>query len=126
MHSGLVYFQSLILFLDAPFATDTIYAGLQLVMANEVGPAQRHTAFAIRFIIGGNSGFTAIRGRRIKMQRGDIILTPKWNWHDHGKDGSGPMIWLDGLDLPNFLLFLPNILLILATQQMMWTPRPQL
>lgn len=39
------------------------------------------------------------------MQRGDVILTPTWNWHDHGKDGSGPMIWLDGLDLPNFVHF---------------------
>lgn len=39
------------------------------------------------------------------MQRGDVILTPTYNWHDHGKDGSGPMIWLDGLDLPNFVHF---------------------
>jgi len=39
------------------------------------------------------------------MNRGDVILTPTWNWHDHGKDGSGPMIWLDGLDLPNFVHF---------------------
>ncbi len=46
-----------------------------------------------------------MNGRRIKMERGDVILTPTWNWHDHGKDGSGPMIWLDGLDLPNFVHF---------------------
>ena len=39
------------------------------------------------------------------MQRGDVILTPTWNFHDHGKDGSGPMVWLDGLDLPNFRHF---------------------
>ncbi|CAN9186660.1 unnamed protein product [Alternaria alternata] len=88
---------------DAPFTTDTIYAGLQLVMPNEVAPAHRHTAFACRFIIEGNGGFTAVHGKRIQMQRGDVILTPTWNWHDHGKDGSGPMIWLDGLDLPNFV-----------------------
>ncbi|KAJ8118506.1 hypothetical protein OPT61_g527 [Boeremia exigua] len=88
---------------EAPFTTDTIYAGLQLVMPNETAPAHRHTAFACRFIIEGEGGFTAVHGRRIKMQRGDVILTPTWNWHDHGKDGSGPMIWLDGLDLPNFV-----------------------
>ena len=87
----------------APFTTDTVYAGLQLVMPNETAPAHRHTAFAMRFIIEGNGGFTAVHGRRIKMNRGDVILTPTWNWHDHGKDGSGPMIWLDGLDLPNFV-----------------------
>ncbi|KAF7561517.1 hypothetical protein G7046_g2626 [Stylonectria norvegica] len=88
---------------DAPYTTDTLYAGLQLVMPNETAKAHRHTAFAMRFIIEGQGGFTAVHGRRIKMQRGDVILTPTWNWHDHGKDGSGPMIWLDGLDLPNFM-----------------------
>jgi gentisate 1,2-dioxygenase len=92
-------------FLAAPFTTDTLYAGLQLVMPNETAPAHRHTAFAMRFIIEGSGGFTAVHGKRVKMQRGDVILTPTWNWHDHGKDGSGPMIWLDGLDLPNFTYF---------------------
>lgn len=72
-------------------------------MPNETAPAHRHTAFAMRFIIEGQGGFTAVHGRRIKMQRGDVILTPTMNWHDHGKDGFGPMIWLDGLDLPNFI-----------------------
>ncbi|OCT54121.1 hypothetical protein CLCR_00185 [Cladophialophora carrionii] len=90
---------------DAPFTTDTLYAGLQLVMPNETARAHRHTAFAMRFIIEGQGGFTAVHGKRITMQRGDVILTPTWNWHDHGKDGSGPMIWLDGLDLPNFQHF---------------------
>ncbi|OAG07135.1 RmlC-like cupin [Paraphaeosphaeria sporulosa] len=88
---------------DAPYTTDTIYAGLQLVMPNETAPAHRHTAFACRFIIEGNGGFTAVHGKRIQMQRGDVILTPSWNWHDHGKNGSGPMIWIDGLDLPQFV-----------------------
>ena len=74
-------------------------------MPNETAKAHRHTAFAMRFIIEGEGGFTAVHGKRIKMQRGDVILTPTWNWHDHGKDGSGPMIWLDGLDLPNFTHF---------------------
>ena len=59
----------------------------------------------MRFIIEGHGGFTAVHGRRIQMNRGDVILTPTWNWHDHGKDGSGPMIWLDGLDLPSFTHF---------------------
>ncbi|KAL7952387.1 RmlC-like cupin domain-containing protein [Trichoderma compactum] len=89
----------------APYTTDTVYAGLQLVMPNETAPAHRHTAFAMRFIIEGNDSFTAVNGRRIKMNRGDVILTATWNRHDHVKDGSGPMIWLDGLDLPNFRHF---------------------
>lgn len=90
---------------EGPYTTDTVYAGLQLVMPNETAPAHRHVAFAMRFIIEGNGGFTAVHGKRIAMNRGDVILTPTWNWHDHGKDGSGPMIWLDALDLPSFIHF---------------------
>lgn len=74
-------------------------------MPNEVAPAHRHTAFAMRFIIEGSGGFTAVHGKRINMEQGDVILTPTWHYHDHGKDGSGPMIWLDGLDLPSFQHF---------------------
>lgn len=90
---------------EAPFTTDTLYAGLQLVMPHETAPAHRHTAFAMRFIIEGEGGFTAVHGRRIPMRRGDVILTPTWNWHDHGNHGDAPMVWLDGLDLPNFVHF---------------------
>ncbi|KAF2643525.1 RmlC-like cupin [Massarina eburnea CBS 473.64] len=90
---------------EGPYTTDTLYAGLQLVMPNETAPAHRHSAFAMRFVIEGNGGFTSVHGKRIKMSKGDVILTPTWNWHDHGKDGSGPMIWLDALDLPLFQFF---------------------
>jgi gentisate 1,2-dioxygenase len=34
------------------------------------------------------------------MQRGDFIITPRWTWHDHGNEGSAPVFWLDGLDVP--------------------------
>jgi gentisate 1,2-dioxygenase len=51
----------------------------------------------MRFIIEGNGGCTAVRGRRNKMNGGDVISTPTWNFHDHGKVCSGSMIWLDGL-----------------------------
>lgn len=67
---------------EAPYTTDTLYAGLQLVMPNETAPAHRHVAFAMRFVIEGSGGFTAVDGRRIAMHRGDVILTPTWNWHD--------------------------------------------
>ncbi|KAK3990801.1 RmlC-like cupin domain-containing protein, partial [Cladorrhinum sp. PSN332] len=36
----------------------------------------------------------------------DVISTPSWSWHDHGSEGTGPMAWLDGLDLPVYR-FLP-------------------
>ncbi|KIX99974.1 uncharacterized protein Z520_04612 [Fonsecaea multimorphosa CBS 102226] len=86
--------------LKAPFTTDSIYAGLQLINQGETAPAHRHRAFALRFIIEGSRGFTAVEGEKLYMEAGDVILTPQWQWHDHGHEGTGPMIWLDGLDLP--------------------------
>lgn len=86
--------------LGAPYTTDTIYAGLQLILPGETAPAHRHMAFALRFIVEGRNGFTAVEGNKLIMERGDVILTPSWCWHDHGNEGTGPMVWLDGLDLP--------------------------
>ncbi|KAK7510172.1 RmlC-like cupin domain-containing protein [Phyllosticta citriasiana] len=85
-----------------PYTTDTLYAGLQLVNPGEVAPAHRHVAVATRFVRGPQTAFTAIQGRRIAMAVHDLIVTPRWTWHDHGNRGASPVIWLDGLDLPSF------------------------
>jgi gentisate 1,2-dioxygenase len=34
------------------------------------------------------------------MEPGDLIRTPQWSWHEHVNEGSEPMIWADGLDVP--------------------------
>src|ERR1041385_6774267 len=34
------------------------------------------------------------------MRPGDLILTPSWAWHDHGNETDGPVVWMDGLDIP--------------------------
>ncbi|WP_441251917.1 gentisate 1,2-dioxygenase [Tardiphaga sp. 71_E8_N1_1] len=80
--------------------TDTLYAGLQLILPGEVAPAHRHTQSALRFVLEGDGGYTAVAGERTMMHRGDLILTPFWTWHDHGHDGDGPVIWMDCLDVP--------------------------
>jgi len=83
-----------------PHTTDTLYAGLQTILPGETARAHRHTPFALRFIIEGERGFTAVEGEKVMMERGDMVLTPSWEWHDHGNEGDTPMIWMDGLDLP--------------------------
>jgi gentisate 1,2-dioxygenase len=83
-----------------PHTTDTLYAGLQTILPGETARAHRHTPFALRFIIEGERGFTAVEGEKVMMERGDMVLTPSWEWHDHGNEGDRPMIWMDGLDLP--------------------------
>ena len=80
--------------------TDTLYAGLQLILPGEVAPAHRHTQSALRFVLEGTGGYTAVDGERTTMHRGDLILTPFWTWHDHGHDGTDPVIWMDCLDVP--------------------------
>jgi gentisate 1,2-dioxygenase len=80
--------------------TQTLYAGLQLILPREIAPAHRHAQNALRFIMDGDGAFTALDGERAYMHRYDLILTPGLLWHDHGNETNEPMIWLDGLDIP--------------------------
>jgi gentisate 1,2-dioxygenase len=87
--------------------TQSLYAGLQLILPGEVAPAHRHSQSALRFIVEGSGAYTAVAGERTIMQPGDFVLTPSWTWHDHGNDSDSPMVWLDGLDIP-LVRFLEN------------------
>ena len=89
--------------------TQSLYAGLQLILPGEVAPSHRHTQSALRFIVEGSGAFTAVNGERSTMHPGDFIITPSWTWHDHGhvgnpdshgSDTTEPVVWLDGLDIP--------------------------
>lgn len=86
--------------LDTGRATPSIYLGLQLILPGEVAPNHRHTPSAIRFVIEGQGGFTTVEGEKLPMEKGDLILTPPGMWHEHGHEGSTPVVWLDVLDLP--------------------------
>jgi gentisate 1,2-dioxygenase len=84
--------------------TQTLYAGLQLILPGEIAPSHRHTQSALRFIVEGKGAYTAVNGERTTMHPGDFIITPSWTYHDHGNieaaDGGEPVVWLDGLDIP--------------------------
>ena len=85
--------------------TQSLYAGLQLVMPGEITSVHRHTATAFRFILEGHGAYTAVNGERVTMRPGDFILTPSWTSHDHGNPSDEPVVWLDGLDVPIVNLF---------------------
>jgi gentisate 1,2-dioxygenase len=85
--------------------TQSLYAGLQLILPGEVAPSHRHTQSALRFIVEGSGAYTAVNGERTTMQPGDFITTPSMAWHDHGHEGQDPMVWLDGLDIPMLRFF---------------------
>ncbi|MEI8298750.1 MAG: gentisate 1,2-dioxygenase [Pseudomonadota bacterium] len=80
--------------------TTSLYAGLQLVRPGERARSHRHTQSALRLVIEGVGAYTAVGGERTTMHPGDFIITPSWQWHDHGNDTEDPVIWLDGLDIP--------------------------
>jgi gentisate 1,2-dioxygenase len=80
--------------------TNTLFAGLQLIMPGELAPRHRHTQSALRFIVEGNGAYTTVDDQQVIMQPGDFVVTPAWRWHHHGNETEGPMVWLDGLDIP--------------------------
>jgi gentisate 1,2-dioxygenase len=89
--------------------TQSLYAGLQLIMPGEIAPSHRHTQSALRFIVEGSTAWTAVNGERTQMHPGDFIITPSWTFHDHGNrpaaEGGEPVVWLDGLDIPMLRFF---------------------
>ena len=80
--------------------TQSLYAGIQMILPGEIAPTHRHSASAIRFIIEGDGAYTAVEGERTTMHPGDFILTPSWTFHDHGNPSDAPCMWMDGLDFP--------------------------
>ncbi len=80
--------------------TESLYAGLQLILPGEVAPSHRHSQSALRFVVEGQGAFTAVEGEKTIMNPGDFVITPSWTWHDHGNESDKPMVWMDGLDVP--------------------------
>ena len=85
--------------------TQSLYAGLQLILPGEIAPSHRHSQSALRFIVEGSGAYTAVDGERTTMYPGDFIITPSWTFHDHGNPGSEPVVWMDGLDIRIVELF---------------------
>jgi gentisate 1,2-dioxygenase len=85
--------------------TQSLYAGLQLILPGEIAPSHRHSQSALRFIVEGSGAYTAVDGERTTMYPGDFIITPSWTFHDHGNPGNEPVVWLDGLDIRIVELF---------------------
>src|ERR1700691_2049628 len=80
--------------------TNTLFAGVQMIMPGEVAPAHRHVSSAIRFVLDGEGAYTAVEGEKAFMAPGDFVITANWAPHDHGNPSNKPMLWLDVLDFP--------------------------
>jgi gentisate 1,2-dioxygenase len=86
-------------------ATNTLFAGVQMILPGEVAPAHRHVSSAIRFVLDGEGAYTAVEGEKAFMSPGDFVITANWAPHDHGNTSDKPMLWLDVLDFPQVNFF---------------------
>lgn len=80
--------------------TACLYGGIQLILPGERAPNHKHSHTATRLIIEGEGGIAIIDGKEHKMNKGDLIITPPWFWHEHFNTKDSPVLWLDILDLP--------------------------
>jgi gentisate 1,2-dioxygenase len=80
--------------------TSTMRCAVSIYNPGDVAPVHIHTPNASRTILSDNGGYTTIEGERCEAARGDLILTPNGTWHDHGNDGTEPVVWVDVLDFP--------------------------
>ena len=63
--------------------TQTLYAGIQLILPGEVARTHRHTPAALRFIVEGEGAYTNVDGEKTIMKPGDFVLTTKCTWLVH-------------------------------------------
>ena len=83
-----------------PAVATTLFASVSVYYPGDHAPVHRHTPSASRFALEGTGGYTNVAGEKLTMTRGDLVLTPNGEWHDHGNDGDGPVFWVDILDAP--------------------------
>ncbi len=84
---------------DWKYVTQTLSVSIQQILPGELAVPHRHTASAIRFFLKGRS-YTTVEEDKCEMEPGDLIVTPGWEWHDYGNEGTEPGVWIDALDLP--------------------------
>jgi gentisate 1,2-dioxygenase len=82
------------------YITPTLWCAIQYLGPRETAPEHRHSQNAFRFVVEGEGVWTVVNGDPVRMSRGDLLLTPGWNFHGHHNDTDHPMAWIDGLDIP--------------------------
>jgi len=83
-----------------PAVATTLFASVSVYYPGDHAPVHRHTPSASRFVLEGTGGYTNVAGEKLAMTRGDLVITPNGEWHDHGNDGDEPVFWVDILDAP--------------------------
>jgi len=82
------------------YVSPTLWCAIQYLCPGENAPEHRHSQNAFRFVVEGEGVWTVVNGDPVRMSRGDLLLTPGWNFHGHHNIADKPMAWIDGLDIP--------------------------
>src|SRR4029078_2708155 len=64
--------------------TNSLFAGIQLIMLGVIADARQPVSPALRFVLKGKGAYTAVEGEKAHMEPGDFIITANWAPHDHG------------------------------------------
>ncbi|WP_067464375.1 cupin domain-containing protein [Actinomadura macra] len=68
--------------------TGLVSATLQMLLPGERARPHRHSMNALRFVLEASGAATIVDGKVCPMERGDLIITPAWCWHEHVSDGT--------------------------------------
>jgi len=83
-----------------PFSVSTLLTSMSMYYPNDIANVHRHMANASRFMLEGQKAYTTVGGEKCPLERGDLVITPNGEWHDHGNDGNAPIVWVNVLDVP--------------------------
>lgn len=76
-----------------------ISLGAQILMPGERTRAHRNMKNETRLVWEAPAGaFFVCEYEAFPMQRGDVVVSPTWTYHDHWNDGDAPAIWIEGFD----------------------------
>jgi gentisate 1,2-dioxygenase len=79
--------------------TFPIWMNVQIVMPGERTQAHRNMRSETRLVLQApKEAVFVCEGEAYPMERGDVVISPAWTYHDHFNQGSQPAIFVDGYD----------------------------
>ena len=76
-----------------------VYMNAQILMPGERTEAHRNLRSETRLVVVAQPGAVFIcEFEAYPMERGDVVISPPWTYHDHFNQGSDPVIFVDGYD----------------------------
>lgn len=76
-----------------------VYMNTQVLMPGERTEAHRNLRSETRLVVEATPGAVFVcEFEAYPVDRGDIVISPPWTYHDHYNGGLGPLIFVDGYD----------------------------